>query len=892
MKYLGAKYTIFMKNFVLQSGKKAFGLFYYAKALPKSAIDRCDAHCLGRSTRSSGLVLLLVLAALTIATPGSAFAEQQLIKFDLPRQEAATALPQLGSQTKLSVAYKYKIVKDIFTNPVQGYYTLNEALDLLLANTGLTASVNNGRRYILISSVPREPAEPMTTVKKNVVSSIITSLSLSAFAANAQDAGVIQTLEEVVVTAQKRTEDVMTTSVTGDFLSNDTLNQKKVIDLESLQFATPNLSITTAGITSNVNMRGVGLNVTSPDVVPGIAIYRDGLFQPPLMPAEPLFDMASVEVLRGPQGTFTGSSSTGGAIFFGAQKPVMDELSGSASILSGSYDRLGFQGVLNAPVSDTVSARVAINYDHRDSYFDVVGDAATIYPGSPFREPGDKNQRNIRVGLLWEPSDQLSILSTTTINENDTDGFAIIPGSANPLFAGMDYNLQINELGTQYSVNGYRQALEINYEFDSGVMIRSISGYNKVEFKEVSDIDFGSIDSNVLSNNANETVYSQEINILSPEDERLTWVAGVFYFHDVPEIALGVNQSPPPIVDSQVKTTKTGKAIFGHAAYDITDSFEVEVGVRYTESDSEKEGETVLIGLAPVPSVLDQAAEQEDSATTGKLALNWHLDDNHYVYGFYAEGYKAGGVNSPGTPVFEPESVQDYEFGVKSEWMNGQLRSQVNLFFMNYEDMQLSSYIVPGAGAAFGGGNGITNAGGATVKGLEAQLQARLAGFGVDLGLAYTDSELDETLFINPALLPAGGNVPLGPQCSATVTTGCFDYSAATSNLSGVENAYAPELSLSLGVEYTFALSKGAQLTTRVDYAYTGEQWMTIQQNPQDFLASRNLVNASLTLENNDWKLEAFVTNLTDETYISGFNGTGWYLGRPREFAIKASYFF
>lgn len=816
-------------------------------------------------------------------------------RFDIPSLTASDALPLFGSQADVMVIYDYDDVSTQRLSALHGSYSLKSGLDIMLSNTSLTYELKKSGAIIVVKN-SREKIMKLPTAKKNKIATAI-AVPLAVMSANAaaqekESAQNDPNYEVISITSQKRDEDVMTTPVTGDFLTAAGLERKKVIDLESLQFATPSLSITSAGITSNVNIRGIGLNVTSPDVVPGVAIYRDGLFQPPLMPAEPLFDMDTVEVLRGPQGTFTGASSTGGAIFFRGAAPQLDETSGSASLLLGSYDRVNFQGVLNAPVAENVAARIAVNFDERDSYFSLNGETAELYPGSPARTPGNKNQRNIRLGLLWEPTDSLSILSTTTFNRNNTDGFALIPNLLNESYSGVEYQLQYNTPDTQYDVEGFRQALEINYEFDNGVSLRSVSGYNHVEFMQVSDLDHSSLASNVLSNRGIEEVFTQEVNVISPDEADLTWVVGAFYMRDIPKIKLGVNQSPPPDVDARVKTTKTGKAIFGHVTYDISTSLEVEMGVRYTDSRSEKEGLTVLYNLAPFPIEVPQAASQSDDAVTAKFAVNWQASKEHYFYGFYAQGYKAGGVNSPGTPAFEPESVDDYELGVKSNWLGGSLRTQINAFWMEYEDMQLGTYLVPEPNTEFGGATGITNVGEATIKGLELQAQYYNQGFRFDLGVGLTDSEVGNTPYINPALLPGAGNIPLGPSCAAVGGDNCFDYSDATTNLAGVNNAYSPDLTVTLGAEYTFELADDSALVVRADYAYTDEQWASIQQSENDYLASRNIVNASLTYLYEDWSLEAFVTNLTDETYISGQDGTGWFLGRPREVAVKATYIF
>jgi len=462
-----------------------------------------------------GLVLFVIL----LTAP--AHANNPVFIFNLPQQQAVDALPSFGSYADVTVAYQYNEVKPHHTNALHGEYTVFEALKILLAHTGLTAKIKKGGRLILIKKIKMELTSMSPNLTKSkIFPAVAAAIAINPVAVSAQENtdDNPDSYEVITITSQKRSQDVMTTPVTGDFLSAENLKKKKVVDLNSLQFATPSLSITAAGITSNVNIRGVGLNVTSPDVVPGVAIYRDGLLQPPLMPSEPLFDMAGVEVLRGPQGTFTGSSSTGGAIFFRSNKPELDDTYGSASLLVGSYDRVAFQGTVNAPISETIAARIAINYDNQDSYFDISGDAQNEYPGSPFRKPGNKNQRNIRLGLLWQPSDKLSVLSTTALNQSDTDGFALIPSLLNPAYDELDYELKYNYGNTLYKVDGLRQALEINYEFDSGVSLRSISGYNKVSFHQLSDADYSSLADNIFSNKGDETLYTQEFNLISPDD--------------------------------------------------------------------------------------------------------------------------------------------------------------------------------------------------------------------------------------------------------------------------------------------------------------------------------------------------------------------------------------
>jgi len=693
-------------------------------------------------------------------------------------------------------------------------------------------------------------------------------------------------LEEVVVTAQHRAENLQTTAITANVIGAADLQAKEIKDLESLQFFNPGMSVTEAGITANVNIRGIGLGVSSPVVVAGIAVYRDGLFQFPILSSEPLYDMDHVEVLRGPQGTFVGSSSTGGAIFYVAQAPRLGVSEGQVQLQYGNYRDVGVEGAVNLPAGDTFAARIALNEESRDSFFTQAGPPANENEShQSFQNPGDLDQRNLRLGLLWEPVDALSVKSTTTVNRNNTGGLAHIPSANSPYYVPgpLGYTLDYSIPNTLYDESAFREALEITYKFSNGLTLRSISGANTAHVRYVDDLYSTSVVSGEFNNNVHERIASQEFNLLSPTDRRLQWILGAYYFYDPAEVVVQINApTPPTTVQADTITYKAAAAGFGQVGMDLFSGLQLQVGARYTSSRAHETGTTTLLGLAPFPVVAPQYTQEDDSGTTGKVALNWTVTPDEFAYVYAAKGYKAGGVNGGGQPTFAPETVYDYELGLKSTLLNGHIRAQIDGFYMDYRNLQLTSYIIP---TGPGGGVGVTNAGKATIDGFEAQMQARFGGLGADFNFAYVHSSLGRTLYVNPNLLPGAGNVPLGPQCPSAPT--CFDYGPATSNLVGRPNPYSPDLTLSGGLEYGFSLF-GGQLMPRVDYSFTSHQWQTIQQLPGDYMTARHLVNAKLSYSYASWMLQAFGTNLLDETFIAGSTyGPAIFLGNPRQYGLR-----
>jgi iron complex outermembrane receptor protein len=321
---------------------------------------------------------------------------------------------------------------------------------------------------------------------------------------------------------------------------------------------------------------------------------------------------------------------------------------------------------------------------------------------------------------------------------------------------------------------------------------------------------------------------------------------------------------------------------------DLVSGLQLQIGARYTSSRAHIEGSNTLLGLAPFPIVIPQRAWEEDSATTGKVALNWTISADHYAYAFAAKGYKAGGINGGAQPNFAPENVYDYELGLKSTLVDGHIRTQVNAFYMDYEEMQLTAYIVP---SGPGGGVGVTNAGKASIYGVEAQAQSKFSRFGIDLNFGYVHSTLGRTLYVNPNLLPGAGNIPLGPQCpvGSPPSPSCFDYGLATSDLEGRATPYSPRYTVSAGVEYRLP-AWGGELTPRLDYSVTSHQWQSIQQLPGDYMSARHLLNGKVTFTHGTWMLQAYGTNLLDEVYVSGSTyGPSNFLGSPRQYGVRAA---
>lgn len=710
-----------------------------------------------------------------------------------------------------------------------------------------------------------------------------------------QDTGA---LEDIVVTAERREENLQDVPIAATALTGDQLQDKGVQRLADLQFAAPSLSITDQGLTQSVNIRGIGIASGSPAVANGVATYLDGVFQPPILTASSFYDIGSVEVLRGPQGTLVGSNSTGGAIFVNTQSPTTDRVKGYAQAHYGSYNAVGFEGALNIPISADLALRIAGTTRWRDSYYDDIG---------PFDNKPDKlDEQAGRIGLLWQPGSFRALAKVEWIDKN-TGGYAYRPilGTAfdnnrQPDFRDLTYNTPT--LNHERAVNA---SLELRYELDSGVVFRSVSGYTNKRINNLYDSDGGILpgDSSVPRDGIPDTSstqvqdqfvrerqWSQEFNVISPTDGAFNWILGGYFQKNkidvIIESATGAPTDPTDILNFQNKQTL---GVFAQTGYKITPAVEVQFGLRYSHYKVDGDGSVVIGAGGPIfgPAglqVADLKGSHEDGRLTGKLALNWSVGDDSLLYVFAARGYKPGGANSA-TSEFGPETVWDYEAGWKASFFDNHLRTQLGVFYMDYRDFQFDAL------EAGTGQTGVINISNASIKGAELQAQARFGGLSLDGGIAYVDSKLDSVTVINSRALPPIGQ--LGPQCPAGTPSNppvCFDYGPFQTRAGGGPNLFSPKWSYNAGIQYELPLADSVSLTPRLNYAYVGSRWTNLIYSPSlDYLRGRGLLSAQVTLRYDDWTIEGYATNLTNKAYVSGQSGNNEFYGAPREFGVRLS---
>ncbi|WGM30560.1 TonB-dependent receptor [Brevundimonas sp. NIBR11] len=679
-------------------------------------------------------------------------------------------------------------------------------------------------------------------------------------------------LEEVVVTAERRTSNLQTTAVAATVLSGQDLQNRGVTSLNQLQFAAPSTTVQDFGQGNFFNVRGIGKSEATTAIGVGVITYRDGVAAfPAYFQTEPYYDIASLELLRGPQGTFAGANATGGAVFITARNPDFNSINGYAAAQLGNYDQVKVQGAINFPLSDTLAVRLAGNHETRGSFHEITG---------PYRgNPGEVDSNSVRASVLWTPTPELRVLFKTDYNNINLGGYP-----ADPVLATND-PFKITANGPNEAHDEFvRSSLNISYAFDNGVTLRSITGYQNGVSRFSTDLDGTSVGNNTFYDQLDEEVFSQEFNLISPDQQRLTWLLGLYYQNDMAtfpaktfptaEYRIGF---PENVVDIYLwgDTPKETAAVFGQVSYDLSDRLQVQVGARYAHTTVTNDD--VYTTYPQFGIVLFQDQELEDEKLTGKLTLNWKLDDNNFVYGFIATGHKTGGLNAPNlyqpAQTFGSEDLIDYELGWKSTMADGRIRTQVGAYYTVYNDFQVNI-----GDPQYPQISRVQNVQGDTVlMGLEGSAQAFFGPLSLNVAASVSSSELGDFFGADPRLGRTGVCNPITGPASANCR-----------NISGNRQSYAPEFTFNVGVQYAFDLGGGASLTPRIDYAHIGEAYTSIFNNAAlgDLLQERDIVNATVTFAKDDWILSAFSTNLTDQTYIAAVNSGLRYAGPPRQYGV------
>lgn len=646
-------------------------------------------------------------------------------------------------------------------------------------------------------------------------------------------------VEEIIVTAEKREARLQRVPVAVSAYDEAALDRSHIDTVAGLQTLDPSLQFNAIDGAALISIRGIGTLVLGPGEDPGVAAHLDGVYLGRAQyHAAALYDVARVEVLRGPQGTVNGRNATGGAINIITQRPTA-EPEGYARVGIGNYSAVKTSGAFGGPIAgDSFLGRIAWRTENHGGY-------------TPNRFTGGSldaaNQQSVRGSLLARLGTDAELLLTADTDRVDTGGFAnVVLGTTTDLpLPGIALG-GVAASGRAVSADApsyYRRDIHggsarLSIGFD-GFSLSAISGYREMNERVGADIDGTSADFVRAAYRRKQWQASQELNLASDNDGRLKWLLGVYYLHEdqdsnetyaFPTIGFVLSIGGEPRTNSY--------AAYAQASYDLTDALTVTGGLRYT-LDRKKASEHQLIPEFGVAARANLAGEWD--ALTPKVSIDYRPSENVMAYASVSRGFRSGGFNLGGLQgrAFEPEFVWSYEAGVKAQFMNRRLTTNLALFRSDYTDMQV--FQIRALTAT------VENAASAELSGVELEVTALLdEGLRVEFAGSYLDATFESFQSLD----------------ESRAALGLID-------LGGNRLPRAPKSKFNIAVEKRWEMAEGGSLTGRIGYHWTDRVYFSEFNRPIISQKAVGVWNGVVTYEAGRYRLAAFAQNITDETIYS-----------------------
>lgn len=691
-------------------------------------------------------------------------------------------------------------------------------------------------------------------------------------------------LEEIVVTAQKRTESLQDVPIAIATLDGNQLDSFGINNAVQVSQMVPNFSVGTLGGGSSpitfLNIRGIQTTDFTLINDASVALYVDEVYQSAQAAGvSQVYDIERVEVLKGPQGTLFGRNASAGLLHYITRRPT-DEFEGYAELQLGDHGQQIAHGAISGPLAEGINARLAGKYNRDDGY----AENADGVDGF-----GETDIYALRASVEFDLGEHAKAL--VSIHHSNSDG------SANPRYqvgtrdseSGAPCAPAVVIKGQCVSGTGFRfpsadaertydaEPLTSEYEATGGVIniswdldwgtFTSITGYEEFDSAVTGDTGTGAPYSNLIIQvpfTAEAENFSQELRI-NGDAGGLRWLAGLYYYEDertgantVDLIPLGVR-----LTDEAATTESTSYAVFGSVDYSFSNSISLTAGVRYTDEVRELiENVNNLTGL---DTPADDAENQE---VTGDASLQWQPNDDHMAYLKYSRGFKNGGFNIDPISVgpVDSEILDSWELGAKSSWLENRIQSTAAIFFYDFQGFQsVATTLDPDTLAPTAD---FINAGDSSVQGVEVDIRwLALENLELYISAAYLDTEIDA----DPELIIDGNTVD------------------------GNELQQAPAFQLAGYAKYSLDTENIGRFTLQTDFWYKEPTFFGLDNSPAERSDYNHVVNARVRWDSpsDRYYLGVFVENVFDEQYTthsfySPASDTAWYdQGLPRWWGVK-----
>jgi iron complex outermembrane receptor protein len=669
-------------------------------------------------------------------------------------------------------------------------------------------------------------------------------------------------LEEVVVIAQKREENAQSVAMSITPLTATQLENAGVASMEQLGAAVPGLTVMNISGGISPRLRGLGSSMIVAGNDPAVATYVDGVYHAysgDLM--FDLHDLTQITVLKGPQGTLFGRNATGGVLQLATREPTHNF---EAEVSTGldNYLTSKTSAFVGGGITDQLRASISAHYTGQDRGWGknvTTGedtyriDHALTARGKLIYDIGDRTQLKLR-------ADYFDRLDSMSGGFKPFPGYSIlspVPQPASP----WDIASYVNGVKT-YRSRGASVTFEHDFSFGK---LTSITAWRDTDTFVVINPAATSIPTQHVSYPEDSRQFTQEIQLVSPSDERLTWVVGAFYLHNQNDLDdFNINLYGPLAttfskIHIQTESTVESPAIYAQGSYRISPELRLTLGARYTHQSTDLHGmstgtlitdeSTVVVSPQPVPDSMSY------SAPTWRIALDRDFGPDMMGYISYDRGFKSGGFNlrDPANPSFRPEVVDAYEIGWKSELLDRHLRLNAAVFNYEYENIQVSKFT--------------------TTQVVQNGASARIYGADVDLTWAFNDEfqvqASAQWLRASFRSFPdAQFTIPRPNNEGAIIVSG---------DASGKTLPFSPEFSTGLSLDYKLWTEPGLvrfNLTHSYSSGYYGEA------DNRLFQKAYHLLNVSMNFESASgrWRARLYADNLFKEALagqISSLN-TGY----------------
>jgi len=723
--------------------------------------------------------------------------------------------------------------------------------------------------------------------------------------------GVLQ-LEEILVTAQKREENLNEVPISIATFGAEALKQSGIKELSDIGEYIPNLEFS-GGDGGTITIRGVGSSSRNIGFDSRVGVYVDGVYMGQSPAAnQDILDLERVEVLRGPQGTLFGKNAVAGAINLISKKPS-EEFTAEGTIGLGNSSARRYTAMIDMPISDSVFTKISVNKQTRDGF------VTNVPTGDDL---GEQNGLSFRLQLRALLTDNLEMNFTTdslSTDIDDNDGQII--GSSDGLFLPniMPFD-SFNNVTPHQERNIKGSALTFDWELDNEFSVKSITAYRTTEYSRLGDLDggyayaadpgleflFGITSETELDFTDEYKQLTQELQLVSPSGNDLEYVLGLYLYDQTGTTirdAIGHNDPDHPfyagailpfpgdrfkVLSTSGSVDTSSYAAFVNGTYVLSDRLTLGFGARYSEEKKEvsyvsdisgNSSDLLGVGLSGLGGAIFGFADgtlddsRTDSNVSPEISLRYAINNNLNTYYRAASGFKSGGYNLDFITQaafdagleFDKETVFSHEIGLKGDLLNRRITFAMSVFMADYEDYQIQQFVEdPNSVAVVAS---IRNAAEVRSTGFELEVEALIVeGLKVTSSLGYLNVEFTD--------FPGGDTDSI---------------SGEPINLKGNTVGGAPEESFNLGVQYYLPVEKfNAEALFRIDYAYTGKRYSDGNHKNEDsrtlddgtvlndflYSNSQESINARVGLYAADggWEASLWVRNLTDENNtVSGF---------------------